>query len=182
MSKKKKLALKAHRRVTPGQIQEILFQETVRGCILAAQGHLDGMLHDLIVSKLSRPSKDTDEQIALLLETGNPPFQSFFWKAVLVRALRLIDDKTYKALQKLNEIRRSFAHQPIAKLTFEQVDALRRLLNPRCEREVDQALRRTPHHATEPEEYAKQEFVRIAISLMRVINDCQRVAAKRKIK
>jgi hypothetical protein len=177
-----KAKLKSHRRVPPKQIQEILFQESVRGCILAAQGHLDGMLHDLLILKLSHPSKDTDGQLALLMDISNPPFQSFFWKVVLVRALRLIDASTYEALQKLNEIRRNFAHHPIAKLSFDQVDALKNKLNARCKKEVDQFTSNQVHHATEQEEYAKSEFASIAISLMRVIDDCQRVLMKRKSK
>jgi hypothetical protein len=112
---------------TPGTILDVVgVGESDRGCVLAAHGHLDGLLEELVRAKLRVKSGETDGLLDWLLTEGQqPPLQSFYVKLVMVRVLSLIDEHTFSALVKLNALRNHFAHYPgKVTLTVERAQAI----------------------------------------------------------
>jgi hypothetical protein len=92
-----------------------LVLESDRGCVLAAHGHLDGILEKVLREEF-RPrdaERDTGHWLDWLFKSGGqPPLQSFYVKLVTARALGMVDRGPFESLDELNRLRRHFAHYP----------------------------------------------------------------------
>jgi hypothetical protein len=152
------------------KIQDALIFESARGCVLVAHGKLDYMLEDLLRAKFGQPAKDIDELIKWLFEGRGALLQSFYVKSVVARVLRLIDDRAFSALNKLNDLRNHFAHYPgEVSLTHDRVDGIYKQLDDKSKKEIEDT-QRTGRHITSDSKAPQMRLVWAALALMRVLD------------
>lgn len=87
--------------------------------LLKAHLLIEQYLERIIAAKLNKSVK--------LLKDGR---LNFHQKLLLVDSFEIIDNKTYEAIKKLNEIRNDCAHQVEAELTLDVVEVLGNTLRP----------------------------------------------------
>lgn len=92
-------------------LMKTLFQESDRGCVLVGAAYLDDELELMLRTNFSNDEKTIKKTINLLFKGGNAPLSSFWAKTNIAFALELINNETYSAINKVRELRNSFAHK-----------------------------------------------------------------------
>lgn len=156
-----------------------LLLESDRGCVLSAHGFLDGRLEGLLREEF-RPSKveiDTEHWLNCLFSSGSmPPLQSFYVKAVMARALGMIDRGTFDSLFQLNRLRNHFGHNPgRVTLTEERVAVICDPLRPELKAYLNRA-ERLLLRGKENTHAARTRFVAVAYTLMFAFDLAMRAA------
>ncbi len=157
--------------------------ESDRGCVLAAHGHLDGTLEEILRAKFRHRSGETNDLVDWLLVGRQPPLQSFYVKLVMVRVLYLIDGETFNAFVKLNDLRNHFAHYPGAvTLSIDRVqaiyDSMRADIKKYSEFYQKMGFWRPSMNRRSP---ARKLFARVFLALSQVLSDVLTYAEEQNV-
>lgn len=102
-----------------------LMEESDRGCVLVGAAHLDGEVQMLLREKFEGAEEVVRKAVDPLLKGGFAPLGSFSARTKLALALGLINSEVHDALDKLRELRNTFAHTtgPV-RLSMKQVGSI----------------------------------------------------------
>jgi hypothetical protein len=160
---------------TKGSFYDVIgIEESDRGCVLAAHGYCDGRLEELLRAKFQVRSGETNKLIDSLFNSGHQPLlQSFQMKLVMARVLQLIDEHSFRAFTKFNDLRNHFAHYPgIVTLSAERVRVIHDLMPPeRQKHPARDAKMAIWTRITKRQSPARKMFARVFIALSSILND-----------
>lgn len=164
------MASKSEAFTEPNQHYDVVLdQETDRGCVLASSGFLDSHLQNILRTEFSWNKTPKTMIDWLLVKKPMPPLQSFYIKAVLIRAMGLISQDTFNALEKLNRLRNHFAHHPgTVALSKERVDAIFSSLSQRSQAYALEIETRNPHK--NPFSQERSRFNGVVYALVMALN------------